>query len=154
MINITEKFTQNFISDVIDGENCNSVSIISSEKVTYLIKFLNMKNIKEVFIHPFLSKDLNIQSDLYIFIDNGKTDISEIGKVKNLLSQKIVYIQSNDNKSIDKVDLIKLGFEKEFEHGEIDLNFYAYNLKTYNNKRDWNNPKGWANPENFDKFRW
>jgi hypothetical protein len=80
--------------------------------------------------------------------------VSDLGIIKNLLSQKIIVIKSESKEAIDNSELLKLGFNKEFEDKKDGLSFFAYNLKTYNNKRDWNNPKGWANPENFDKFRW
>ncbi len=153
MSNVTEKLTKKFLSDVLDTEDCNNISIISSKDLSSLVLFLKDRSLKEVFIQPRVSEDINIQADLYVFMDDVDSSISDIGKVKNLLSQKIIYIFSNNNK-LNENDLLKLGFQKEFEYSKVGISFYAYNLKTYNNKREWNNPKGWANPENFNKFRW
>ena len=87
-------------------------------------------------------------------LNDVNLSVSDLGIIKNLLSQKIIVIKSESKEAIDNSELLKLGFNKEFEDKKDGLSFFAYNLKTYNNKRDWNNPKGWANPENFDKFRW
>ena len=74
---------------------------------------------------------------------------TQIGFIKNALSQKILIIQKNTN---DDQNFAELGFTHDTEI--TAANIYSYNLKTYNNKRGWNNSEGWANPENFDKFRW
>ena len=71
-----------------------------------------------------------------------------LGKLKNLLAQKIILA----NNTMKKAELLELGF--------IDLGLdsepgiFTYNLESYNKKRDWNNADGWANPENFGKYRW
>lgn len=154
MITAQNKLIEDFLADVIDGEECNSISLITSQDSSNLVKFLSKKKLDQLYIQPSVDNNLNIQSDLYAVLDDAKFNISDIGIIKNLLSQKIIVYKSNKNKSIDNSDLLKLGFQKEFENKKLGLCIFAYNLKTYNNKRDWNNPKGWANPENFDKFRW
>ena len=78
---------------------------------------------------------------------------SQIGTIKNLLSQKII-IFSRPKDGIKESNMIKLGFQVELEDSSNKLLCFSYNLKTYNNKRSWNNSEGWANPENFDKYRW
>ena len=154
MKKIQEKLIQNFLSDVVEGENCNKVSLITSIDASKLVNYLNKKNLKQVSIQPAIKHGLNIQSDLYIVLNDVNLPVSDLGIIKNLLSQKIIVIKSESKEAIDNSELLKLGFNKEFEDKKDGLSFFAYNLKTYNNKRDWNNPKGWANPENFDKFRW
>ena len=152
MISAQNKIIQSFLSDVIEDETCKSISLISSADSSELVKFLEKKNLEQLFILPQIDNNLNIQSDLYVVCKDVEFSVSDIGIIKNLLSQKIIIFKSHKDKFINDSDLLKLGFQKEFENK--DLIFFAYNLKTYNNKREWNNSKGWANPENFDKFRW
>ena len=152
MISAQNKIIHSFLSDVIEDETCKSMSLISSADSSELVKFLEKKNLEQLFILPQIDNNLNIQSDLYVVCKDVEFSVSDIGIIKNLLSQKIIIFKSHKDKFINDSDLLKLGFQKEFENK--DLIFFAYNLKTYNNKREWNNSKGWANPENFDKFRW
>lgn len=152
MISAQNKIIHSFLSDVIEDETCKSISLISSADSSELVKFLEKKNLEQLFILPQIDNNLNIQSDLYVVCKDVEFSVSDIGIIKNLLSQKIIIFKSHKYKFINDSDLLKLGFQKEFE--SKDLIFFAYNLKTYNNKREWNNSKGWANPENFDKFRW
>ena len=152
MISAQNKIIHSFLSDVIEDETCRSISLISSADSSELVKFLEKKNLDQLFILPQIDNNLNIQSDLYVVCKDVEFSVSDIGIIKNLLSQKIIIFKSHKDKFINDSDLLKLGFQKEFENK--DLIFFAYNLKTYNNKREWNNSKGWANPENFDKFRW
>ncbi len=152
MISAQNKIIHSFLSDVIEDETCRSISLISSADSSELVKFLEKKNLEQLFILPQIDNNLNIQSDLYVVCKDVEFSVSDIGIIKNLLSQKIIIFKSHKDKFINDSDLLKLGFQKEFE--SKNLIFFAYNLKTYNNKREWNNSKGWANPENFDKFRW
>ena len=152
MISAQNKIIQSFLSDVIEDETCKSISLISTTDSSELVKFLEKKNLDQLFILPQIDNNLTIQSDLYVVCEDVEFNVSDIGIIKNLLSQKIIIFKSHKDKFITDSDLLKLGFQKEFENK--DLIFFAYNLKTYNNKRDWNNSKGWANPENFNKFRW
>ena len=152
MISAQNKIIQSFLSDGIEDETCKSISLISATDSSELVKFLEKKNLEQLFILPQIDNNLNIQCDLYVVYKDVEFSVSDIGIIKNLLSQKIIIFKSHKDKFINDSDLLKLGFQKEFENK--DLIFFAYNLKTYNNKRDWNNSKGWANPENFDKFRW
>ena len=152
MISAQNKIIHSFLSDVIEDETCKSISLISSADSSELVQFLEKKNLEQLFILPQIDNNLNIQSDLYVVCKDVEFSVSDIGIIKNLLSQKIIIFKSHKDKFINDSDLLKLGFQKEFENK--DLIFFAYNLKTYNNKREWNNSKGWANPENFDKFRW
>tara|TARA_B100001094_G_scaffold302086_1_gene328991 strand:+ start:909 stop:1367 length:459 start_codon:yes stop_codon:yes gene_type:complete len=152
VISAQNKIIHSFLSDVIEDETCRSISLISSADSSELVKFLEKKNLEQLFILPQIDNNLNIQSDLYVVCKDVEFSVSDIGIIKNLLSQKIIIFKSHKDKFINDSDLLKLGFQKEFE--SKNLIFFAYNLKTYNNKREWNNSKGWANPENFDKFRW
>tara|TARA_B100000965_G_C19174143_1_gene575924 strand:- start:112 stop:570 length:459 start_codon:yes stop_codon:yes gene_type:complete len=152
VINKHNTVIQSFLSDVIASENSKTISLVSQSDCTKLVEFFEGQNIEQLYILPNLDNDLKMPSDLYIVIGDTQYDISDIGIIKNLLSQKIIFINSQQRKFINDDSLLKLGFQKEFDNK--DLSFFAYNLNTYNNKRDWNNSKGWANPENFNKYRW
>ena len=154
MNSIKEKLKQEFLADIVLSECPKTISIITSQNATNLIDFLSKKNIDQINIYPDINNELSLQSDLYIVLEDANLNVSDIGTIKNLLSQKIIVFQSKNKNNINTKDLIKLGLQKEFESKKDELHFYTYNLKTYNNKRDWNNPKGLANPENFNKFRW
>jgi len=105
-------------------------------------------------VTPLIDDKVNTNCDLYIALDDIENSESDIGIIKNLLSQKIViFTNFNKDKRTDEM-MLKLGFQTELLDKSNKLKCFSYNLKTYNNKRSWNNPKGWANPENFDKFRW
>ena len=43
MKKIQEKLIQNFLSDVVEGENCNKVSLITSIDASKLVNYLNKK---------------------------------------------------------------------------------------------------------------
>jgi hypothetical protein len=92
-------------------------------------------------------------SELFITLDDIDLAESDIGTIKNLLSQKIM-IFSIPKDGVKESNMVKLGFQVELEDSKNKLLCFSYNLKTYNNKRTWNNAEGWANPENFDKYRW
>ena len=98
--------------------------------------------------------DIYCNDDIFIVLDDVVLSESDIGTIKNLLSQKIVIFTSfKKDKNNDDV-MLRLGFQTELRDSKNKLKCFSYNLKTYNNKRSWNNAEGWANPENFDKFRW
>ena len=107
----------------------------------------------------FVTKtDKKVEKILVEELSKAKKNFSfiteESGKIKNLLSQKIVvFTDFKNDKEIDK-KMLKLGLQTELRDKINKLKCFSYNLKNYNNKRSWNNPEGWANPENFDKFRW
>ena len=149
-----EKIIYSFISNIIDDENPENIHLLTSTDISNLIKRIEKTNSKAISISPEFSDDSNEVYDLYVVLDDVYVDETNIGRVKNLLSQKIVIFNDfNNDKDID-TQMLKLGFQTEFKDKTINLKCFSYNLKNYNNKRTWNNPKGWANPENFDKFRW
>ena len=127
MISAQNKIIHSFLSDVIEDETCKSISLISSADSSELVKFLEKKNLEQLFILPQIDNNLNIQSDLYVVCKDVEFSVSDIGIIKNLLSQKIIIFKSHKYKFINDSDLLKLGFQKEFE--SKDLIFFAYNLK-------------------------
>ena len=140
--------------NILVDENCSSAQLITSQDVSSLLKRIEKINLKSISIDPEISDVNDCNDDIFIVLDDITLSESDIGTIKNLLSQKIViFTDFKKDKNIDDV-MLRLGFQTELRDSKNKLKCFSYNLKTYNNKRSWNNSEGWANPENFDKFRW
>ena len=149
-----EKIVYSFVSNIIDDENANDIVLLTKKDISKLLYRLEKTNTHSIFISPKFNGKINDIYDLYIVLDDISLSETDIGKIKNLLSQKIVvFTDFKNDKEMDK-KMLKLGLQTELRDKTNELKCFSYNLKNYNNKRAWNNPKGWANPENFDKFRW
>lgn len=149
-----EKILQSYIYNIVDDEKAEKITIITKEDLSRFIKRLEKTSIENINLEPSVNKDSFNNCDIFFLLDDIKVSETDLGIIKNLLSQKIViFTDFGDDKKIDSM-MLKLGFQTELRDQNNMLKCFSYNLKTYNNKRAWNNPKGWANPENFDKFRW
>jgi hypothetical protein len=149
-----DKIIYNFINNIIEDEKASNINLLTKKDISKLLKRIEKTNIKSLSITPLIDEKADANCDLYIALDDIENSESDIGIIKNLLSQKIViFTNFNKDKRTDEM-MLKLGFQIELLDKSNKLKCFSYNLKTYNNKRSWNNPKGWANPENFDKFRW
>ena len=149
-----DKIIYNFINNIIEDEKASNINLLTKKDISKLLKRIEKTNIKSLSVTPLIDDKVNTNCDLYIALDDIENSESDIGIIKNLLSQKIViFTNFNKDKRTDEM-MLKLGFQTELLDKSNKLKCFSYNLKTYNNKRLWNNPKGWANPENFDKFRW
>ena len=149
-----DKIIYSFINDIIEDEKASNINLLTKKDISKLLKRIEKTNIKSLSVTPLIDDKVNTNCDLYIALDDIENSESDIGIIKNLLSQKIViFTNFNKDKRTDEM-MLKLGFQTELLDKSNKLKCFSYNLKTYNNKRSWNNPKGWANPENFDKFRW
>ena len=149
-----DKILYSYITNILDDEKPNDVEILTKQDISKLVKRIEKTNIKTLTISPKINEVSLHNCDLYIVLDDILASETDIGIIKNLLSQKIViFTDFKQSKKIDEI-MLKLGFQTELRNKINNLKCYSYNLKTYNNKRTWNNSKGWANPENFDKFRW
>ena len=149
-----DKILHSYITNILDDEKPNDVEILTKQDISKLVKRIEKTNIKTLTITPKINEVSLHNCDLYIVLDDILASESDIGIIKNLLSQKIViFTDFKQSKKIDEI-MLKLGFQTELRNKINNLKCYSYNLKTYNNKRTSNNSKGWANPENFDKFRW
>ena len=149
-----EKILQSYIYNIVDDEKAEIITIITKEDLSRFIKRLEKTSIENINVEPSVNKDSFNNCDIFFLLDDIKVSETDLGIIKNLLSQKIViFTDFCDDKKIDSM-MLKLGFQTELRDQNNMLKCFSYNLKTYNNKRAWNNPKGWANPENFDKFRW
>ena len=149
-----DKIIYSFINNIIEDEKASNINLLTKKDISKLLKRIEKTNIKSLSVTPLIDDKLNTNCDLYISLYDIENSESDIGIIKNLLSQKIViFTNFNKDKRTDEM-MLKLGFQTELLDKSNKLKCFSYNLKTYNNKRSWNNPKGWANPENFDKFRW
>ena len=149
-----EKIIYSFINNIIEDEKASNINLLTKKDISKLLKRIEKTNIKSLSVTPLIDDKANTNCDLYIALDDIENSESDIGIIKNLLSQKIViFTNFNKDKRTDEM-MLKLGFQTELLDKSNKLKCFSYNLKTYNNKRSWNNPKGWANPENFDKYRW
>ena len=142
----------NFILNTLKEENSLNIQFITNQDISKLVKLIESTSVEQLNISPSV-QDINETSDLFIVLEDIELKESEIGIIKNLLSQKIV-IFSIPRDGVKESNMIKLGFQVELEDSKNKILCFSYNLKTYNNKRSWNNAEGWANPENFDKYRW
>ena len=149
-----DKTLYSFLLNILVDENCSSAQLITSHDVSSLLKRIEKINLKSINIDPEIIDVNDCNDDIFIVLDDVVLSESDIGTIKNLLSQKIViFTNFKKDKNIDDV-MLRLGFQTELRDSKYKLKCFSYNLKTYNNKRSWNNAEGWANPENFDKFRW
>ena len=149
-----DKTLYSFFLNILVDENCSSAQLITSQDVSSLLKRIEKINMKSISIDPEISDVSDCNDDIFVVLDDVVLSESDIGTIKNLLSQKIViFTNFKKDKNIDDV-MLRLGFQTELRDSKNKLKCFSYNLKTYNNKRSWNNAEGWANPENFDKFRW
>ncbi len=142
----------NIILNTLKEENSLNIQFITNQDISKLVKLIESTSVEQLNISPSV-QDIKETSDLFIVLEDIELKESEIGIIKNLLSQKIV-IFSIPRDGVKESNMIKLGFQVELEDSKNKILCFSYNLKTYNNKRSWNNAEGWANPENFDKYRW
>tara|TARA_B100000925_G_scaffold8783_1_gene6245 strand:- start:687 stop:1130 length:444 start_codon:yes stop_codon:yes gene_type:complete len=140
----------NLFLEIINREEIKTVLAITQKDLSsfaeicedslHSLSIINLEHLDNNAVEP---------NDLCIVFDDIPISKTQIGLIKNTLSQKILVIQKNKN-NVQK--FIELGFTYSADITAAKI--YSYNLKTYNNKRGWNNSEGWANPENFEKYRW
>ena len=147
-----EDILNKFILDTLQEEKSLSIQFVTKKNISILVQLIENTNVEQLNISPSV-EGINETSDLFITLDDIDLVESEIGIIKNLLSQKIM-IFSIPKDGVKESNMVKLGFQVELEDSKNKLLCFSYNLKTYNKKRTWNNAEGWANPENFDKYRW
>ena len=143
-----------FLKDLIQTENPSNLLIISTRSLGNFVSSLEELRIEEIQIQPSISNGDEDTGyfDLMIIFPEIVCNKDQLGIAKNKLTKSIVLLR--DNKSSNQ-EFSELGFiSTDNDETKQSKNFYTYNLKNYNAKRNWNNADGWANPENFDKFRW
>ena len=149
-----DKVQNNFLLDILKNESCLSAQFVTSKDVSKLIKKIEKAGLNSINIAPNIKEMVECTDDIFIVLEDAPLSESDVGIIKNLLSQKIIIFTPYDDSSNVEGSMTRLGFVLEINDSKNDLKCFSYNLKTYNNKRSWNNAEGWANPENFDKFRW
>ncbi len=149
-----DKIQNNFLLDILKNENCLSAQFVTSKDVSKLIKKIEKAGLNSINIAPNIKEMVECTDDIFIVLEDVPLSESDVGTIKNLLSQKIIIFTPFDDSGNAENSMTRLGFVLEVNDVKNDLKCFSYNLKTYNNKRSWNNAEGWANPENFDKFRW
>ena len=147
-----EEILNNFILDRLQEEKPLNIQFVTKKNISSLVKLIENTTVQQLNISPSV-EGIFEASELFITLDDIDLAESDIGTIKNLLSQKIM-IFSIPKDGVKESNMVKLGFQVEIEDSKNKLLCFSYNLKTYNNKRTWNNAEGWANPENFDKYRW
>jgi hypothetical protein len=143
-----------FLKDLIQTENPSNLLIISSSSIVDFVSSLEELSIEEIQIQPSISNGGEDTGyfDLMVIFPEIACNKDQLGIAKNKLAKSIILLRDNKNSN---QELSELGFiSADNDETKQSKNFYTYNLKNYNAKRNWNNAEGWANPENFDKFRW
>ena len=147
---MTKSGLNDFLLEIIHREEIKTVLAITQKDLSAFAEVcedsldsLSILNLEH------LDNNAGEPNDLCIIFDDIAISKTQIGFIKNALSQKILIIQKSTH---DDQNFAELGFT----HDPVitAAKIYSYNLKTYNNKRGWNNSEGWANPENFEKYRW
>lgn len=143
-----------FLKDLIQTENPSNLLIISTKSLVNFVSSLEELRIEEIQIQPSISNGDEDTGyfDLMIIFPEIAYNKDQLGIAKNKLTKSIVLLRDNTSSN---QEFSELGFiSADNDETKQSKNFYTYNLKNYNAKRNWNNAEGWANPENFDKFRW
>ena len=141
-----------FLTEIISTEKIKSILAITKKDLSSFAT--NCEDILESLLIinlEHLDEGAGQPNELCIIFDDIDISKTQIGLIKNTLTQKILIIKKNGDDDRHQ-SFLELGFTHDNEISQARI--YSYNLKTYNNKRGWNNPEGWANPENFEKFRW
>ena len=87
--------------------------------------------IKNLYISPQIGDTKTQPANLFVILKDIKITEENLGRIKNVLSQKII-IFSNENNTLSDEAFFKLGFINEFNDKKRKLKCFSYNLKTYN----------------------
>ena len=97
-----EKIVYSFISNIIDDENSENIVLLTTNDISKLLHRLERTDVHSIFTSPKFNENINDIYDLYIVLDDISLSETDIGKIKNLLSQKIVvFTDFNNDKEID-----------------------------------------------------
>ena len=126
-----DKTLYSYLLNILVDENCASAQLITSQDVSSLLKRIEKINLKSINIDPEISDVSDCNDDIFIVLDDVVLSESDIGTIKNLLSQKIViFTNFKKDKYIDDV-MLRLGFQTELRDSKNKLKCFSYNLKTY-----------------------
>ena len=127
-----DKIIYSFINNIIEDEKASNINLLTKKDISKLLKRIEKTNIKSLSVTPLIGDKVNTNCDLYIALDDIENSESDIGIIKNLLSQKIViFTNFNKDKRTDEM-MLKLGFQTELLDKNNKLKCFSYNLKTYN----------------------
>ncbi len=77
-----------------------------------------------------------------------------LGQLRNMGATRIAVLMTDEG-PWQFADFIGMGFTRLYHYSSpVNAVLYAYDIATYNHRREWNNPDYWANPEMWDKARW
>ena len=134
-----DKIQNNFLLDILKNESCLSAQFVTSKDVSKLIKKIEKAGLNSINIAPNIIEMVECTDDIFIVLEDVPLSESDVGTIKNLLSQKIIIFTPYDDSSNVEGSMTRLGFVLEINDSKNDLKCFSYNLKTYNNKRSWNN---------------
>ena len=92
-----EKIVFSFITNIINDENPENIVLLTKNDISKLLHRLEKTDIHSIFISPEFNENINDMYDLYIVLDDINLSETDIGKIKNLLSQKIVVFTNFKN---------------------------------------------------------
>ena len=84
-----EKILNQFILNTLNNEECKNLQIVTKQDISKLIKKFEDHNIVHLSIDPDFEY-IKDPVDLFIVLDDIDLSQSQIGTIKNLLSQKII----------------------------------------------------------------
>ena len=89
-----EKILQSYIYNIVDDEQAEKITIITKEDLSRFIKRLEKTSIENINVKPSVNKDSFNNCDIFFLLDDIKVSETDLGIIKNLLSQKIVIFGS------------------------------------------------------------
>ena len=84
-----EDILNKFILDTLQEEKSLSIQFVTKKNISTLVELIENTNVEQLNISPSV-EGINETSDLFITLDDIDLVESEIGIIKNLLSQKIM----------------------------------------------------------------
>ena len=91
------KFIFKFIYGVLVDELCESAQLITNQDLSRLAKSLENTHVKNINISPSLVHIPQSDDDIFIVLDDVNFSPTDLGKIKNLLSQKILTCTKSEN---------------------------------------------------------
>ena len=85
-----DKILHSYISNILDDEKPKDIEILTKKDISRLLKRIDKSDTKTLTISPKINQVSVQNCDLYIVLDDIHTTETDIGIIKNLLSQKIV----------------------------------------------------------------
>lgn len=85
-----DKIQNNFLLDILKNENCLSAQFVTSKDVAKLIKKIEEADLNSINIAPNIEEMVECTDDIFIVLEDVPLSESDVGTIKNLLSQKII----------------------------------------------------------------